>query len=46
VSGAEIFRKGLKDVGVVFLDHCGQAPFFEKRRETAKAYQDFLAAEK
>jgi pimeloyl-ACP methyl ester carboxylesterase len=43
VSGAEIFRKGLKDVEVVILDQCGHAPFFEKRRETAKAYQDFLA---
>jgi pimeloyl-ACP methyl ester carboxylesterase len=43
VSGAEIFRKGLKDVEVVILPRCGHAPFFEKRRKTAKAYRDFLA---
>jgi len=43
VSGAEIFRKGLKNVKVVILDQCGHAPFFEKRKETTKAYQDFLA---
>jgi pimeloyl-ACP methyl ester carboxylesterase len=43
VSGAESFRKGLKDVKVVILDQCGHAPFFEKRKETTKAYQDFLA---
>ncbi len=46
VSGAEIFRKGLKDVKVVILDQCGHAPFFEKRKETIKAYQDFLAGKK
>jgi pimeloyl-ACP methyl ester carboxylesterase len=46
VSGAEIFRKGLKDVKVVILDDCGHAPFFEKRKETIKAYQDFLAGKK
>ncbi|HYQ59427.1 MAG TPA: alpha/beta fold hydrolase [Desulfatiglandales bacterium] len=46
VSGAEIFRKGLKDVKVVILDQCGHAPFFEKRKETIKAYQDFLAEKK
>jgi abhydrolase domain-containing protein 6 len=43
VSGAESFRKGLKNVKVVILDQCGHAPFFEKRKETTKAYQDFLA---
>ncbi len=43
VSGAESFRKGLKNVKVVILDECGHAPFFEKRKETTKAYQDFLA---
>jgi pimeloyl-ACP methyl ester carboxylesterase len=43
VSGAESFRKGLKDVKVVILDQCGHAPFIEKRNETIKAYQDFLA---
>ena len=46
VSGAESFRKGLKDVKVVILDDCGHAPFFEKRKETIKAYQDFLAGKK
>jgi len=46
VSGAEIFRKGLKNVRVVILDQCGHVPFFEKRKETVKAYHDFLAAEK
>ena len=46
VSGAESFRKGLKEVKVVILDRCGHAPFFEKRKETTKAYQDFLAAGK
>ena len=46
VSGAEIFRKGLKNVKVVILDQCGHVPFFEKRRETTCAYQDFLAREK
>jgi pimeloyl-ACP methyl ester carboxylesterase len=43
VSGAESFRKGLKDVKVVILDQCGHAPFFEKRKETSSAYHDFLA---
>jgi pimeloyl-ACP methyl ester carboxylesterase len=43
VSGAEKFRKGLKNVKVVILDQCGHVPFFEKRAETTKAYQDFLA---
>jgi abhydrolase domain-containing protein 6 len=43
VSGAEIFRKGLKNVKVLILDRCGHAPFFEKRKETTKAYQNFLA---
>ena len=43
VSGAESFRKGLKNVKVVILDQCGHVPFFEKRKETTKAYQDFLA---
>jgi pimeloyl-ACP methyl ester carboxylesterase len=46
VSGAEIFRKGLKNVKVVILDQCGHVPFFEKREETAKAYKDFLAKAK
>jgi abhydrolase domain-containing protein 6 len=46
VSGADRFRKGLKDVKVVILDQCGHAPFFEKRKETTKAYLDFLAGEK
>jgi abhydrolase domain-containing protein 6 len=46
VSGAERFREGLKNVKVVILDQCGHAPFFEKRAETVKAYQDFLAAGK
>jgi pimeloyl-ACP methyl ester carboxylesterase len=46
VSGAENFRQGLRDVKVVILDRCGHAPFFEKRKETTKAYQDFLAGEK
>ena len=46
VSGAEIFRNGLKNVKVVILDQCGHVPFFEKRAETVKAYQDFLAGEK
>jgi pimeloyl-ACP methyl ester carboxylesterase len=43
VSGAEVFRQGLKNVKVVILDRCGHVPFFEKRRETEKAYLDFLA---
>ena len=43
VSGAERFRQGLKNVKVVVLDQCGHVPFFEKRKETIKAYQDFLA---
>jgi abhydrolase domain-containing protein 6 len=43
VSGAEKFREGLKNVKVVILDQCGHVPFFEKREETIKAYQDFLA---
>jgi pimeloyl-ACP methyl ester carboxylesterase len=43
VSGAERFREGLKNVKVVILDQCGHVPFFEKRAETIKAYQDFLA---
>jgi abhydrolase domain-containing protein 6 len=43
VSGAEKFREGLKNVTVVILDQCGHVPFFEKREETIKAYQDFLA---
>ena len=46
VSGAERFRKGLKDVKVVILDQCGHAPFFEKRKETTKASLDFLAGKK
>jgi pimeloyl-ACP methyl ester carboxylesterase len=43
VSGAEKFREGLKNVKVVILDQCGHVPFFEKRKETTKIYQDFLA---
>ena len=46
VSGAEIFRKGLKNVKVVILDQCGHVPFFEKRPETVKVYKDFLAVTK
>jgi abhydrolase domain-containing protein 6 len=46
VSSAEIFRKGLKKVKVVILDQCGHVPFFEKRKETIIAYQDFLAEKK
>jgi abhydrolase domain-containing protein 6 len=46
VSGAEIFRKGLRNVKVVILDQCGHVPFFEKRPETVKIYKDFLAAVK
>jgi abhydrolase domain-containing protein 6 len=46
VSSAEIFRKGLMKVKVVILDQCGHVPFFEKRKETIKAYQDFLAEKK
>ena len=46
VSGAEIFRKGLRSVKVVILDQCGHVPFFEKRPETVKIYKDFLAAVK
>jgi len=42
VSGAESFRKGLKNVKVVILDQCGHVPFFEKRKETTEIYQDFL----
>lgn len=43
VSGAEIFRKGLRDGKVVILDQCGHVPFFEKREETVNIYRDFLA---
>jgi len=43
VSDAERFRERLKNVKVVILDQCGHAPFFEKRKETVKTYQDFLA---
>ena len=46
VSAAEKFRKGLKNVKVVILDQCGHVPFFEKRKETTKVYQDFLGGEK
>lgn len=46
VSGAERFRGGLKNVKVVILDQCGHVPFFEKKKETTKAYQNFLAGEK
>lgn len=46
VSGAEIFKRGLRDGTVVILDQCGHAPFFEKREETAKIYRDFLASRK
>jgi abhydrolase domain-containing protein 6 len=42
VSGAEIFRKGLKNVKVAILDQCGHAPFIEKRAETIKTYREFL----
>lgn len=46
VSGAEVFRKGLRNVRVVILDQCGHVPFFEKRPETVKIYKNFLAAVK
>ena len=46
VSGAEIFKNGLKTVKVVILDRCGHVPFFEKRAETVKIYKDFLAGGK
>jgi pimeloyl-ACP methyl ester carboxylesterase len=46
VSGAEIFRRGIKNAKVLILDQCGHAPFIEKRKESTKAYRDFLAGEK
>jgi abhydrolase domain-containing protein 6 len=46
VSGAEKFREGIKTVKVVILEQCGHVPFFEKKKETTKAYQDFLAEAK
>jgi len=41
-SSAEKFVKGLKGSRAVILEECGHVPYFERPRETLKAYKDFL----
>lgn len=42
-SGAEKFLQGLRQSRVVILEECGHVPYFERPRETLKAYEDFLS---
>jgi pimeloyl-ACP methyl ester carboxylesterase len=42
VSGVEKFQKGVSNNRVVIVKNCGHVPFFEKRKETVRAYQAFL----
>ena len=42
VSGAEKFKKGIRDSRVVILDRCGHVPHFEKSGETTRILMNFL----
>jgi len=42
VSGAEKFRRGLRDCHIITLPKCGHAVFFDRPDETRRAYRDFL----
>ena len=44
VSSVEKFQEGLRDCSTVILEKCGHIPYFEKAKETRRAYRDFLAS--
>jgi pimeloyl-ACP methyl ester carboxylesterase len=43
VSSVEKFQEGLRNSQTVILDQCGHIPYFEKAKETRRAYRRFLA---
>jgi len=43
VSSVEKFQEGLRNSQTVILDQCGHIPYFEKAKETRRAYRHFLA---
>jgi pimeloyl-ACP methyl ester carboxylesterase len=43
VSSVEKFERGLKNSRTVIIDKCGHVPYFEKPKETKRAYRDFLS---
>ena len=42
VSSVEKFEKGIQNSRTVIVKKCGHVPFFEKRKETVRAYEAFL----
>lgn len=44
VSSVEKFQEGLRNHHTVILEHCGHIPYFEKAKETRRAYRRFLAS--
>ncbi|MEJ2726564.1 MAG: alpha/beta hydrolase [Deltaproteobacteria bacterium] len=42
VSSVEKLREGISNSRVIIFKNCGHVPFFEKRRETVRAYKAFL----
>ena len=42
VSSVEKIQKGISNSRVVIVKNCGHVPFFEKRKETVRAYKAFL----
>jgi abhydrolase domain-containing protein 6 len=42
VSGAEKFRRGLRDHRVIILKECGHVVFFDRPEATRQEYHDFL----
>jgi pimeloyl-ACP methyl ester carboxylesterase len=43
VSSVEKFQEGLRNYHTVILEQCGHIPYFEKAKETRRAYRRFLA---
>jgi abhydrolase domain-containing protein 6 len=43
VSSVEKFQEGLRNYRTVILEQCGHIPYFEKAKETRRAYRHFLA---
>ena len=44
VSSVEKFQEGLRDYHTVILEQCGHIPYFEKAKETRRAYRRFLVS--
>ncbi|OPX36835.1 MAG: hypothetical protein B1H12_06230 [Desulfobacteraceae bacterium 4484_190.2] len=44
VSCVEKFQDGLRNCHTVILEQCGHIPYFEKAKETRRAYRDFLVS--